>query len=249
MRGGDRKVGQKIGIYGPGGIGKSKLWSLAEKVGVVPLGVDIENGCNFLDVSIVSPTPESWEELRSVLHDLELIKQYGMVAVDSFTKAEEMALVWTLANVKHEKGHTVKSIEGYGFGKGYTHLYETFLQILGDLDAIARAGIHVVFVCHDCTAPVPNPSGEDYIRFEPRLQSPSSGKASIRHRVKEWADHLLFVGYDTFVTEDGKATGKGTRTIYPSERPTHWAKSRLISGHFEYKDNDPTLWKLLFGKD
>ena len=247
IRGG-QAIGQKIGIYGPGGIGKSKLWSLAELVGVTPLGIDIEGSCNFLNVPLVQPTPQNWDELRAVLHDFDLLKQVGMIAIDSFTKAEEFALEWTLSHVPHEKGHFVSSIEGYGFGKGTTHLYETFLQLLGDLDAVARAGIHVVFVCHDCTAPVPNPAGEDYIRWEPRLQSPASGKSSIRHRVKEWCDHLFFVGYDTWVKE-GKATGAGTRTIYPVELPTHWAKSRLLSSPIVYKDNDPTLWKLLFGKE
>jgi len=238
---------QKTVIFGPGGVGKSSLVACAAKAGVRPLIVDVDFGTNFLDVARVQP--ETWEEVRAILQDRNLLAPYDMVAVDSGTKAEELATAWTIANVPHEKGHRVSSIEGYGFGKGYTHVFETFLQLLGDLDAVARMGKHVVLVCHDCTATVPNPAGEDWIRWEPRLQSPASGKFSIRHRVKEWCDHLLFVGFDQVVDSEGKAKGSGTRTIYPTELPTHWAKSRLLRNVIPYLDGDATLWNQLFGKE
>jgi hypothetical protein len=54
-------------------------------------------------------------------------------------------------------------------------------------------------------------------------------KASIKLRVKEWADHVLFFGYDV-IAEDGKAKGSGTRTIYSAERPHCMAKSRTTDG-------------------
>src|SRR5690606_3301613 len=99
----------------------------------------------------------------------------------------------------------------------------------------------------DCTANVPNPAGDDFLRYEPRLQSPTSGKASIRHRVKEWCDHLLYIGYDVFV-KDEKAQGCGTRTIYAQEMPTHWAKSRTLSDPVPYPKGDVTIWQHIFGE-
>lgn len=242
--------GQKIVLYGPGGVGKTELWSLLEQFGISTLGVDIEGSANFLDVSRVDPAPETFDEVRATLHNSELIDQFGAVAVDSLTKLEEFAIADTIVKIPHEKGHKVSSIEGYGFGKGYIHVYETFLQVLGDLDAISRRGIHVICTAHDCTATVPNPAGEDWIRWEPRLQSPPSGKGSIRHRVKEWADHLLFIGFDQIVDKEGKATGCGSRTIYPTELPTHWAKSRLLADPVPYQRYDTALWQQLFnGKE
>jgi hypothetical protein len=188
-----------------------------------------------------------------MLQDIPYLQKYGLIAVDSFTKAEEMAVEWTLSNVsrrdKNNNVHWETSIEGYPFGSGYMHVYETFLQLLCDLDAVARAGIHVAFVCHDCTTNVPNPAGMDWIRWEPRLLSPPSGKGSIRSRVREWCDHLLFIGYDTKVGENGKAEGIGTRAIYPAERPTHLAKSRLLADPIIYTDGDPAVWKKLFNKE
>ncbi|MBP9034672.1 MAG: hypothetical protein KBG29_12305, partial [Pseudomonadales bacterium] len=100
---------------------------------------------------------------------------------------------------------------------------------------------HVILICHDCTNTVPNPHGEDWLRYEPRLQAPGSGKASIRLRVREWADHVLFLGYDIDV-RDGKGTGSGTRTIYPSELPHCMAKSRTMADPLPLAKFDPALW-------
>jgi hypothetical protein len=248
-RGVNKNVGHKIVIYGPGGVGKSELCALLSTIDIEPLFVDVEEGTLFLDVARVSPTPRSWDEVRAIYRNRELLEPFGAVVTDSFTKLEELAAAWVLANVKHEKGHHVSSIEGYGFGKGLTHIYETFIQVLGDLDAIARTGKHVIAICHDCIAESPNPGGDNWIRYEPRLQSPPSGKNSIRHRVKEWSDHLFYIGFDIAVNEDGKAQGSGTRTIYTSELPMHWAKSRLLSEPIPYTKGDATLWQRLFGKE
>lgn len=237
---------QRTVVYGPGGIGKSELCANLKSVGIRPLFLDIGQGTGFLDVERISDIV-SWEELRAALQDQTLWANYNAVVLDDLTKAEELAVRWTIENVPHEKGHLVSSVEGYGFGKGLTHVYETFLQLLGDLDAQIRAGRHVVCIAHECTANVPNPSGDDWIRFEPRLQSPTSGKASIRHRVREWADHVFFIGYDTFVNPDGKGQGIGTRTIYPSEMPTHLAKSRKLPEPIPYQRGSADLWKALFG--
>ncbi len=182
------------------------------------------------------------------MHDETLWSSYGAVIIDDLTKAEELAASWVVENVKHEKGNAVSCIEDFGWGKGYTHVYDAFLPLLGDLDAHARAGRQVVCIAHECTASVPNPAGEDWIRFEPRLQSPTSGKSSIRHRVKEWCDHLLFIGFDVFATKDGKGQGAGTRTIYPSELPTHWAKSRCLASPIPYERGSGELWRQLFGE-
>lgn len=236
---------QRIVIYGPGGVGKTELCANLQAIGINPLVIDVEDGSRFLDVSRIDPLPETFDEVRQVLHDQSILDEFDAVAIDSLTRLEELAVQWTLANVKHEKGHAVSSIEGYGFGKGYTHVYETFLKILGDLDAVIRSGKHVICTVHDCTANVPNPAGVDWIRYEPRLQAPASGKASIRSRVREWCDHLLYIGYDLVVDQDGKAVGSGTRTIYPVEWPTHLAKSRSLSDPIVYERGSAEIWNLL----
>lgn len=237
----------KVCIYGTGGIGKSELAANLSQLGLKVLFFDLEAGTAALDVQRAEGI-ESFDDLRNALHSEELCGQFDAIVIDSLTKAEELAVAWTLANVRHEKGHLVTSIEGYGFGKGTVHVYETFLTLIGDLDAQARRGRHVITIAHECVANVPNPAGEDWIRYEPRLQSPASGKSSIRHRIKEWADHLLYIGYDTHVTDDGKGVGSGSRCIYPTEMPTYWAKSRTLSEPIVYDRGSAELWNQLIQK-
>jgi len=196
-----------------------------------------------LDVRLVEGISD-WQDVRDALCS-DGWDEVRTVVIDSATKAEEHAVAWTLANVPHEKGHCVKRIEDYGYGKGYQHVYDTFLTLLGDLDHHVRTGRNVILVCHDCVANVPNPTGEDWIRYEPRLQSPSSGKASIRLRVREWTDYLLFLGYDIDV-RNGKGTGSGTRTVYPCELPHCMAKSRGFAEQIELIQHDVTFWNNVF---
>src|SRR6185436_20399049 len=103
----------------------------------------------------------------------KIVDDFDSIVLDG-TKAEEYAIAHTLANVPHEKGGRVSSIEGYGFGKGYQYVYDTFLLLLADLDRLVERGKNAVLICHECVSDVPNPAGEDFLRFEPHLQCPKS---------------------------------------------------------------------------
>ncbi len=231
---------QRIVIYGPGGVGKSTLAALAPN----PVFIDIEEGTRELDGARVNGV-NTWADIRACLQSSAL-DAYKTVVLDSGTKAEELAIAHTLKTVKHEKGYEVTSIEGYGFGKGLQHVYDTFLHLLSDFDAQIRRGRNVILICHVCTDNVPNPRGDDYIRYEPHLQHPKSGKASIRNRVVQWADHVLFLGYDV-ISEDGKGKGAGTRTVWTFELPTHIAKSRIVREAIPFHSpTDGAIWRTIF---
>lgn len=226
-------VGHRTLLYGPGGIGKTTLGTIAP--GPVAF-FDLDES-----LSRLKPRTEplvaacaSWTELREALQ-LDGWQAAKTIVIDSVTRAEELCIAHTLATVKHEKGHLVSRIEDYGYGKGYQFVFDSFLPMLGDLDRHCRAGRNVILIAHDCVTTVPNPAGEDWIRYEPRLQCPQSGKAAIRLRVKEWADHVLFLGYDV-VAKDGKGQGSGTRTLYPSELPHCMAKSRTCQEQIPITD-------------
>jgi hypothetical protein len=232
---------QRVMVYGPGGIGKSTLCALAPS----PVFLDVEGGTNDLDVPRIRGLRD-FQDVRDCLQSSAL-DGFQTIVIDSVTKLEELVVANVIATVPHEKGARVTSIEGYGFGKGLSHVYDKFLLFLADCDSQVRRGRHVVLIAHDCTADVPNPAGEDFIRYEPRLQSPKSGKASVRNRVVEWADHVLFVGYDV-VTDEGKGKGGGTRTIYTSEMPDHIAKSRRVAIDQAFESpTDGSLWAAILG--
>lgn len=227
---------QRVLIYGTGGIGKSSLAALAPN----PVFLDIEGSTDEMDVRRM-PGIDTFNDLRACLQSEEL-DGFGTVVLDTATKAEELAIAHTLATVPHEKGHRVQRLEQYGFSKGLGHVYDTFMLLLQDLDGQVRKGRNVVVIAHDCINDVPNPVGEDFIRYEPHLQSPKSGKSSIRSRVVQWADHVLFVGYDV-VSQDGKGKGAGTRTIWPTERPDHIAKSRVLATPLPFENEaDGRIW-------
>ena len=239
-------AGHRTVLYGPGGIGKTTL--AAHQPGPVAF-IDLDESLGRLgdrigDVEIMPVTGiVMWADLRAALQS-EGWDKVKSIVIDTGTRAEELAVANTLVTVKKEQGASVANVEDYGYGKGYVHVFDTFLPILADLDRHCRAGRNVTIICHDCTATVPNPAGEDWIRYEPRLQSPASGKASIRLRVKEWADHVLFMGYDVAVSKDGKGQGAGTRTIYTQELPHFMAKSRTCQQTIpvDEDENGTAVW-------
>jgi hypothetical protein len=225
-------------LYGPGGVGKTTL--AAGLPGPVFFDLDDSLGQLGLDMPIV--TASTWTEFRSKLN-MPGWDNYKSILIDTLTRGEEMGAECVVDTIPDD-GKKVASVSHYTKGKGYGYLFDMFIPLLGDLDRHVRAGRNVVLICHDCIANVPNPTGEDWIRYEPRLQSPASGKSSIRLRVREWADHVLFLGYDVAVTKDGKGVGAGSRTLYRAETPAWMAKSRTGSEPIPVeKGNETEIWK------
>lgn len=212
----------RIVVYGTGGIGKTTLCSYLPAPGFF----DLERGTRKLDVQ--RDVVESWPELRSKVAGFADAPPSGArsIVIDTASIGEELAKEHVIATRLTEKGKRVDSIEGYGFGKGWQFVYDEFVALLADLDRVVDRGFNVCLIAHDVSTVVPNPTGEDYLRWEPFLYGGDKrGRANVRGLVKNWAEHVLFLGYDVAV-EEGKASGSATRTIYTLELPTHIAKSR-----------------------
>lgn len=239
------QVGHRIVLYGPGGVGKTSLADLAP--GPV-VSFDLDDSLGVLQPQHTQRVTgvEDWQQLRDTLK-ADGWEGVSTLVIDSITRAEELAVAWTLRHTpKDDKGTLARSVEDYGFGKGYGHVFDAFLPLLADLDLHVKAGRNVILIAHECVTRVPNPEGDDWIRYEPRLQDPNSGKGSIRLRLKEWADHLFYLGYDVSVDREGKGRGSGTRTLYPVERPYFMAKSRTLRDPLVIVEGDTTLWDTLF---
>lgn len=236
----DGKTGHRIVLYGTPGVGKSSLAAAAPN----PLFYDLDRTADSLGG--ISPVDgvECWRDLIDALNDTSLNDGPGTTVVDSALVAEEWAVRHTLATMPNEKGVTMSSVEGYGFGKGYQHVYETFLHLLQALDQHTRRGRDVILVCHCVTETVPNPSGEDYLRFAPALQQPPK-TGRIRDKVIAWADHVFFAQFDVNVRKDGVAEGAGSRTIYPNPMASHIAKSRCLSSPIPFEKGSAVLWETL----
>lgn len=238
----DEGQGHRVVVYGPGGIGKT--WLACHAPGPVVF-FDFEASLPKLRENLHKAGVEkpgvvrgvsTWQHLRDAING-GAASNAKTIVIDSLTMAEELAIAHTLATVPHpDDKRKINRIEDYGYGKGYMFVYETMLMLLGDLDAQCRAGRNVILIAHECSSNAANPHGSDWLRFEPRLQNPPSGKASIRLRVKEWADHVLFFGYYT-AAEKGRASGVQVKQICPVEEAYFMAKSRSVRDKIDVDDD------------
>lgn len=233
-------------IYGTGGIGKSTLAAFLP----APIFLDVEISTKRLNIT--RDRADDWPTLRGKLATIAANPPKGVrsVVIDTATTAEEHAKEFVIATRKATRSNgpdvIVDSIEEYGWGKGWQFVYDEFCGLLADLDRIAAQGLNVVLIAHEIASPVPNPAGEDFIRWEPHLYSgDKKGRGSVRGLIKNWADHVLFICYDLDVS-DGKGRGSGTRTIYTQELPTHIAKSRSKQLMIPFDLQNPSnVWREL----
>jgi hypothetical protein len=211
---GKRQTPVRAVIYGTEGIGKSTLAAQFPS----PLILDTENGTDQIDCARVICRDSM--SLESAMLDIGGDAQgFRTIVIDSADWAERQILEQLL------KKTGKRSIEDFGFGKGYTMLAEAAGRILGLADQLVAKGLHVVWVAHSTVKRTSPPDETDgYDRYELKLTRQTAPL------FKEWADLLLFCNYRTKLVEgsDGrkKALGGRDRIMY-AERSAAWdAKNR-----------------------
>ena len=149
-----------------------------------------------------------------------------------------------------EKGHRVTSIEGYGYGKGYRHLFDVMHLILADCDRLVRAGRNIILICQEAAVAETNTAGDNYLKSGPNLYH--SDKVSIRKDYIEWADHVFRIGWEGAAVDDRKITPVKGRMVSVKPDATFEAKSRgTVFADCEVVSfttpADDSLWQFLFG--
>lgn len=202
-------------VYGPEGVGKSSLAAAAPD----PFFFDFEGGSNQLDVTRanIKATKQIYEvmEKQSAAHDCAT----WVFDTADWLEAQFKALICA----SHRKGN----LEEFGFGKGHEYLEQEWKDFIAALDA-ARGGRNVIFCAHHQVKPYHNPMGDDYDRFQLKLNKRSEAL------LKEWSSAVLFLNYFTTVRKsDGKVIGMGDggRMIYTEHRPAYDAKNRYGLPH------------------
>lgn len=205
---------QKTVIYGPEGIGKTTLAAAFPD----PLFIDTEGGSAHLDVKRVDK-PKDWEELLAVIMEVANTPDVcRTLVIDTADWAEQMAIEYVLRTYQQ------KSIESFGYGKGYTYVGEEFARFLSTCDLCIRMGVNIVITAHAKMRKFEQPDEMGaYDRWEMKLSRQSAPL------LKEWCDHLLFCNYQTDVIhmDNGSVKARGgKRVIYTAHHPAWDAKSR-----------------------
>jgi hypothetical protein len=202
--------------YGPEGVGKSTFGAGAPK----PIFVGAEDGTAQLDVERF-PSPTEWLDVLDVPRVLlEEKHEYETVVFDTLDWIEP--LIW--AHCSERDGF--ENIEAYGYGKGYQVALDEWRRLLSSLERLMNERrMNVVLLAHSWIKPFKNPSGEDFDRYELKINNKAAGL------VKEWAEAVLFANWETFARKDErtkrfKGVSTDARMLYTTRRAAYDAKNR-----------------------
>jgi hypothetical protein len=203
---------QRVVIYGVESVGKSTFAAQFPK----PLFLDVEGGTAHLDTDRVEIA--TLAELESAIRECQTT-DYQSVIIDSADWAERLVLEGMLAQDKK------KSVEDYGYGKGFVMLAEKFARLLTIADQIVASGKNVVFIAHSKVQRVEPPDMlSAYDRYELKLTKQSAPL------LKEWADELWFFKFKTKTVESESGRSKGIggkeRIILTTHSAAYDAKTR-----------------------
>jgi len=209
--------------YGVAGIGKTTFAAGAPK----PIFIDLEGGLDGIDAHAF-PLAKTFADVRRQLWSLFTDEHdYETVIIDSIDWMEK--LIWQQA-VVDAKSEKIKTVEDFGYGKGYIIALEYWQQIIDLLNQLrSEHGMTVILIAHAEVKRFDSPESEPYERYQPRLHKTASA------RMQEWCDVVLFANYKTFTTRSDvgfnkmvtRAIGSGERVLYTCEKPSHLAKNRF----------------------
>ncbi len=247
--------GEKIILYGTSGMGKTTLASLAPKP--VFLGLD-DGGRKLVDMETGEPIVlphvpglETFQDVRDAMTTPGLFDDYDTIVIDNATELESWAERHILSHVPLGKGSGgATSLNDYGYGKGYQHLYETMKLPLQDVDPLVKAGKNIIFIAQAAPHNIANPGGENFLREGPRLYSDK--RFSVEACYCEWADHVLRIDYQSVSVKEHKVRGNTERVVYSAPEPHFRAKSRTLPPEASVvtfsNTKDDAIWQWIFRK-
>lgn len=250
--------GEKIMLYGPNGMGKTTLASMAPNpvfIGLDDGGRKIRNPKTGQPVNAIQGV-ETFEDLRDALHQVDLFPTGGTMVLDTITLAEAAIIKHVLKTVKVGKDYA-ENLEDYGYGKGYNYLLDPIRLLLADMDSLVRRGTNILLLAQQSQATVSNLSGVDFAQDGPTLESKPKAGANVRSEVCGWVDNIFRIGYpDVSVIKanaqanKGKAQGTTDRQVF-TEPEVHFLAKNRMNGKlppvitFKTRDDD-SLWQWLF---
>lgn len=221
----------RILLYGVEGIGKTTFAAKAPN----PIFVGPEDGTGRITVARF-PLPETWGEVLEAVATLEREKHdFKTLVLDTLDWLEPM--LWRKVCADGDKDGPKANIEEFGYGKGYQVALDGWRDLLARLERLrASRGVGAIFLAHSQIRLFKNPEGEDFDRYELKLNAKASGL------IKEWSDAVLFANHETFANKDKKTkrvrgVSTGARLIYTQRTAAYDAKTR-----YELPESLPLDW-------
>lgn len=202
-------------VYGVEGVGKSTLAAATP----APLFIG-EDGVNHLDAARLPV--ESWVQLRAAINALATEQhEYKTLVLDTVDWAEPLNWEFICARDKE------KSVESYGYGKGYVVALDEWRALLTDLERLQRdRGVNVMLLGHCQQKTFKNPEGPDFDRYELKLNLKAGGL------LKEWCDAVLFANHEQYAKTDDRTkrvrgVSTGARWLHTERTAAYDAKNRF----------------------
>jgi hypothetical protein len=213
----------RILLYGVDGIGKTTLAANAE----APVFIGAEDGTATLDIARY-PEPESWRDALDALDDLATSEHgFRTVVIDSLDWLEPRCWKHVVGTGKHtEKGAPIESIEDFGYGKGYTAAQDEWRLLCSKLDRLRDTrAMQVILIAHAWIKKFSNPQGDDFDRFQIKLNDKASAV------LREWCDAVLFAVEEQYTHkarkgDRAKGISTGARIMHTERAAAFDAKNR-----------------------
>lgn len=228
QRGGNAKP-PRVLIYGPEGVGKS---CLAADFGN-SIVISVEDGTDRIDVDQFQfddngrTRPSSLAEVYGALRALyENKHDYTAVILDGLDELERLIFESLYRGKTNSRGEEYKSIEDFGYGKGYAMAVEEWRRLASSLEHLRGRGLAVVLVGHCQVTTFQNPLGDDYDRFDLLLHKKAAPV------LKGWSDFVLFMHFEDVVgtkpanSDKTLATETGRRMLHLERSAAFDAKAR-----------------------
>lgn len=207
-----------IGIYGPGGVGKSTVGASAPN----PVFLGTDDGVATMDVASF-PIPKTWQEVKAAIGELMMeTHDFETLVIDTVNGLEP--LVWSHV-CKEARVSSIEDVDG-GFGKGYLRAEEEWIEFYKSLKRL-RMKMNVIILGHSKIKSTEDIFlGERYDRYLVKMDQRAADL------MLESVDCMFFANFEQIASKEkgarkAKMRGEGRRRMFTESRPAFVAKSRF----------------------